>query len=442
MRRVRVGLAVLAALAMVAVAVQAAPGVQAAPAPSAEGAAPCGPPNSLLREGRLEKAQAQYLAVLSADPSAGCAVGGLNRVTAAEEAERRLCAEGAELAAAGQAEAATARYERALAKNVGSECAKKGLAPPQDESIWDEVVDALGDAIAYLPKIPPALGGLFTILLIAFAVVALALVLRTRLRNSLVVKPFADKAVKSSVGAAVAGLVGDRLAALGRRAERSHDGLDLDFVVADLELMAEDEDLAAAVGSMAEVPQLTLAIALLEFGDRFLPTNRLSVGGELLPAGPKGPGLSLVLYRRNGVRARGTLWHEEVRDWLPAAIGEEEGAVEDDDPSPYYALAKPAAWWVQYEAARNIDAGAGMVTSSARSFALMGAAIALERDDDPTAALRAYLQALAVDPDNVAALNNLANLVARLTGLYAIAIVLLERALEALEDHYREAAEA
>jgi tetratricopeptide (TPR) repeat protein len=409
---------------------------------AAEGSQPASCPSaqSLLREGRLEQAQKQFLIVLAANPSAGCAIRGLNHVTAAEEAERRFCSEGDELAAAGKTEDADARYEKALAKNVGSECAKEGLNPPKEQSLGDEIVGAIGDAIAYLPKIPPALGALFTILLVFFVAIALVVIFRARQRGSLVVRPFADGAVSPSIGAGVAGLVGDRLVGLGRRGEQSHDGIDLDFVVADLELLAEDEELADAVGSMAEVSQLGLAIALLEFADRFLPSSRLAVGGELLPAGPAGPGLSLALYRRNGIRARGTLWHDEVKDWLPAAAGGGGGGGADD-PSPYYALAGPAAWWVQYEAARSIDSSASMITDSARSFALMGAGIALQRDEDSFAALSAYSQALEIDAGNVAALTNMANLAARLIGLYVLSVLMLEQAQQALEEHYLEAAE-
>jgi tetratricopeptide (TPR) repeat protein len=398
--------------------------------------ASCAGARSLLAGGRPEQAQKQYLAVLAADPSARCAVQGLNEVTAALGAEERLCAEGAELATAGKTEKAEAKYAKALSKNVASQCAEKGLAPAESKGFWD----AIGDAIAYLPKIPPALGALFLIPLVALALVALGATVYVRWRRAaLVVRAFADGAVKPPVGAGISALVEQHLVGLARRGERSHDGLDLDFVVADLELLAEDEQLAGAVGTMSEVSQLSLVIALLELGDRLIPTRRLAVGGELLPAGTKGAGISLALYRRNGVQARGALWHDEVKDWMPNAAGEAAaGGAVAEDPSPYYDLTSPASWWVQYEAARSLDPSVSLITTDARSFALLGAATALQREGEWAAAADAYSQALAVEAGNVAALTNLGNLIARSLGFYPLAILLLADAQETLEKRYQE----
>lgn len=412
-------------------------GVHAA---GSSGSASCAAARSAFTAGRPEQAQEEYLAVLAADPSAQCAINGLNEVTVAFNTEERLCAEAAALAKAGKAERAEAKYAKALSQNVASECARKGLAPPDSNDFWDDV----GAAIAYLPKIPPALGALFLIPLAAIALLALGIVVYLRWRRaSLVVRAFADAAVKPALGAGISALVERQLVGLSRRGEQSHDGLDLDFVVADVELLAEDEQLAGAVGSMAEVPQLGLVMALLELGDRLIPSHRLAVGGELLPAGSQGAGISLALYRRNGVRARGVLWYAQVRDWMPGAAPlEDDENVQPEDPSPYYDLAAPAASWVQYEAARSINSNVSLITTDARSFALMGTGIALQRKEKPLRAMDAYAQALAVDPENVAALTNLGNLIARLMGFYVLTVFLLDDARQSLEESYREAGEA
>ena len=430
--RLLTGVSVFAAVLALQIPINA-PVVEGAESPS------CASAQLALAAGRPEQAQEQYLVVLAAEPAAQCAIRGLNKVTATLVSEKRLCSEGAALEAAGKTEKADEKFAKALSKNVESECAKKGLAPAESKDFWDKV----GDVIAYLPKIPPAMGALFLVPLVALAVLALAIAVYVRWRRaSLVVRSFADGAVKPPVGAGVAALVEQQLVGLSRRGEMSQDGLELDFVVADVELLAEDEQLAGAVGSMAEVPQLGLVMALLELGDRLMPTRRLAVAGDLLPAGPKGAGISLALYRRNGVRARGALWHDEVKDWLPGASAPRRDRQDQtEDPSPYYDLAGPAAWWVQYEAARSIDPSVSMITTDARSFSLLGNAIALQRKGQPIAAMSAYAQALGIDHDNVAALNNLGNLLARLATLYSLAILLLEDAAEALEDHYREAAE-
>lgn len=410
------------------------------------GAASCAAPDELLAEGRLSRAEKQYRSVLAADPSAGCATTGLNRITAAERAEKRFCEQGEKLAEAGKDEAAEVRYTRALDENVGSKCAKAGLAEGSG-SFWQSVADADED-LAHLPSL---LGNALLILAGSVAIVGIVWTLVRRRRRSLVIRPFGDDAVKPPLGAGMAGLVEQQLKALSHAKRRAAgDDLDPDFLATDVELLAEDRKLADAVGRVSEVSQLSLALAIFDLADRILPARRHLVAAELLPPGARGEGVSLAVYRHNSLWARGSLWHEEVKEWLPGATEDAEGretptaASKDEkgeqvqDPGPYYDLAVPAAWWVQYEVARSTDSSVSLITADARSFALLGAGIALQREGEDTAAVEAYEEALKVDPDNVVAKVNLAGLRARLLGRYRNSVVLLEEALATLESRYEE----
>ncbi len=280
----------------------------------------------------------------------------------------------------------------------------------------------------------------------AFAVGALVITVFKRRRASLVVRAFVDNAVEPKVGAAVSALVEEQLLRLARAERRARDGYDIDLVVAHVELLSEETNLAQAVEGIAEVPQLKLLVAVLSFVDSLIAKRRLAAGGELLPAGAEGSGVALALYRRKRLRARGALWSTSAGGSLaPAPLGAAAGlpaggAPPPPDPSPYYELAVPAAWWVQYEAARDLDARVGLITSSAESFALLSSGLELHRAGSLDLAAEAYAQALEVDPDNVAALFNLALVLARLTGFYLVSFLLVERARDALWRRYREEA--
>ncbi|HET7484788.1 MAG TPA: KTSC domain-containing protein [Solirubrobacterales bacterium] len=225
------------------------------------------------------------------------------------------------------------------------------------------------------------------------------------------------------------------------------DGYDLDQAAIDIELLAEDNDLAKAMERLADVPQLKIVVAVVSLMERLLPSRGLSAAGELLPAGADGAGVSIALYQGNRLTARSSLWEDEVNMWFPReGVSAKQAKSEKSEkltlpsggesPSSHYGLAAPVAWWVQYEAARVLDSNVSLVTNSAPSFSLVGIGLARERQRHVRDAGAAYSSALAHDPDNVAALFNLAQLLAREHGLYAPAALLLVRATEALADRH------
>lgn len=293
-------------------------------------------------------------------------------------------------------------------------------------------------------------------ILIVMAILVLAVAMWKRMRlASLVVRPFVDSAVDVKVGPGIASLVEERLMGALRRKGGEDDTYDLDHVAIDIELLAEHNDLSKAITQLVDVPQLKLVGALMGLVERMLPSRGLAVTGELLPAGSEGigVGVALALYKGSRLAARSSLWESEVKLWLPGATPDGEGVKkpkgmknskkaaakerDDRDPSPHYGLAAAAAWWVQYEAAQVFDANVSLVTKSAPSFSLVGVALAQERKGEPDETADSYARALALDPDNVAALFNLALLLGRRHRLHAPAALLLVRAEKALRDRHR-----
>jgi tetratricopeptide (TPR) repeat protein len=264
-----------------------------------------------------------------------------------------------------------------------------------------------------------------------------------------VVKPFADSAVNPQVGAGFAGLVEEQLIGVWRRQRRVRDdGYNLDFVVADVEVFADEDALSRAVGDMAQVDQLKLIAAVLSLIDTVGKRRRLAASGELLPAGGEGSGVALALHNRQQLEARGILWERAAStasagDGAAAAAAPPAAAPDANESppptvTPYYRFARPAAAWVQYEAAVLLDSRVSVITSNAESFSLLSTGIELHRDNRYVEAAEMYAQALEIDPDNVAALVNFALLLARSWGLYAESIVLLLRARRALANAYAQ----
>jgi len=407
-------------LGAIVVLVLATLGSNAAGAPAT--GASCPGAKAALERGQLEAARDEYLDVLASEAGSECAERGLRETTTATRAEQRLCAEGKALADSGDAEEAQQRYVNALAENVNSECATEGLKPPPGKSLMDRV----GEWSALLPKV---LLGLF----VGLGAIGLVVVSVKRFRNpSLVIKPFADGGVETKVGVAVAGLVEAELIDLSERGKGSGDRFQLDFVVANVELLARDENLSEAMGSLAETSQLQLAVALMSLVDRLFGRRSLVAEGELMPPGDQGNGVLLALFRRNALQAREAQWAPVPGDAAPASE-------DPPDPQPYYGLAPRAASWVQYEAARSLDSSVRLITESAESFALLVSGLALQRKASISRAELLYARALALDPDNVAALFNLAILRARYWGAFDEAIDLLIHAIDVLQDRYEEA---
>jgi tetratricopeptide (TPR) repeat protein len=387
--------------------------------------ASCAAGDSALERADPAAAEAVYRDVMEGEPSSTCAVAGFNRARATIHAEERLCAEAKALAAKGDAAGAKAKYSAALAKNTKSECATKGVAPPpgpeakETKGFWEKLETKLKAIVTIA-------GLIFGAALVALGVPALVIfAVRRWHRASLAIEPFGNDGIEVKAGPVVAGLVRKRLSELAARNRQSSGSIKLDFVVADVELLAENDSLGDALGGLADISQFKLVVALLDLIDRN-SKRRMVAKGELAAAGAEGSGIVLSLQSGGkGVRASGAIW-----DKIPAADSKQSG--------PYYKLAERAAAWLQYETARGLEANVGDMTRDAESFSLTAEALAKQRLERDKEAAKTYRHALEKDPENVAALVNLGMLMARLYGDYRAAIGLLGLAGTALRARYDE----
>ena len=400
---------------------------------SASPSASCATADSALEGGLVEEARDSYMDVLASDPNAACAIEGLREVTHALRAEKRLCEEGQRLAKGGEAQQVEARqrFAAAMRENAASSCAEKGLGLASDGGGPDDDKNGLAHAEEDVSNFLAIVGKALLALVVLAGVIALAWSVWRRFRKpSLAIEPFSDNAVDVKVGSAVAALTEKRLVELSRRGRKSNDPYQLDVAVADVELMAENESLATAMGGLAEESQFKLAAAVLGLIDRYVGTH-LTAKGELAPKGGDGRGVLLALQSQgSGLQASGVLWNNRTVE--PGGDGK------DTDPTPYYELADEAASWVQFEVACALDSHIGLITTSAKSFTALVQGIQSQRVEQTEAAAEYYAQALLLDAENVAALFNLSGIIARLWGRYGLALALLVRAEVVLRRRWEE----
>jgi tetratricopeptide (TPR) repeat protein len=249
-----------------------------------------------------------------------------------------------------------------------------------------------------------------------------------RRNTSLMVEPLGDDAVEAKVGPVLTGLIQKRLADLSERGSRSPGPYRLDLAIsADVALLAENESLETALAGLSDSSQFKLVVALLALVDRKIGSH-LVAKGELAPAGKDGHGVVLSLQsQKKGIEANGAVWASVLAG----------PAIPDKSPTPYYGLADRSAAWIQYEAARSLNAAVNLMTDDARSFSLMSEGLARQRRGEPQEAARLYADALAVDPENVAALINLSALLSSKSGNYQRALKLLTFARVALWRRYQ-----
>jgi tetratricopeptide (TPR) repeat protein len=389
---------------------------------------PCAAANAALAAGDLTQARAKYLDAL-ASGGEKCAVPGLQKVARKEAAARTLCAQGKALAAEDRKTAANRRYAAALRLDGNSECATKGLEPKKAEDKDEK--SRIAKAAEWMTDLSKLLGTAIVTFLLGVAALLIGILIWRRRKPSLAIEPFADGAVEPKIGAAVAGLIEGHLTALGDR-KGQNDGLLLDLVVADTELMATNKDLETALKGLAEVSQLKLLVAVVGLADRLRGTH-LVAKGELAPAGQLGHGVVVALQsEKDGLEARTALWRKDERPRRRQSDAK--------DPAPYYDLAEPAAAWIQYETACSLDGRVRLITRSAHSFSLLAQGVAAQRKLDQEAAAEHYATALRDDPENVAALLNLGRILIADERWFAAGVLLLVRALVSLESRYEELA--
>jgi len=420
------GVALLIVLVLAAVPSSAS--AASSPAPPDAKSPPCKAAKDAFTAGDLSQARAKYLDALTSGGEE-CAVPGLKLLAREDGAVAALCAQGKALAAEGRKTAANRRYAAALRLDGSSECATKGLEPKKAEDKDEK--GGVAKASEWMTDLSKLLGTAIVTVLLGAALFLIGILIWRRRKPSLAIEPFADGAIEPKIGAAVAGLVEGHLTAVGDR-KGQNDGLLLDLVVADTELMATNKDLETALKGLAEVSQLKLLVAVVGLADRLRGTH-LVAKGELAPAGQQGHGVVVALQsEKNGLEARTALWRKDERPRRQQSNA--------DDPNPYYDLAEPAAAWIQYETACTLDGRVRLITRSAHSFSLLAQGVAAQRKLDQDAGAEHYATALRDDPENVAALLNLGRILIADERWFEAGVLLLVRALVSLESRYEELA--
>jgi tetratricopeptide (TPR) repeat protein len=335
----------------------------------------------------------------------------------------RLCSQGKVLASEGDGNAAKQRYLAALRLDADSECAVAGLAPPEKGS--DAGKSWVATANDWIEQHLKFLGLVLGTVLIGFAFVLIGALVWRRHKPSLSVEAFEDGAIEPKVGSTVAALVEKRLLDVFRVHRAASEEPQLDVVAADVEILAANKDLETALGGLAEVSQLKLLVAVLGLVDRIWGTH-LTAKGELAPKGRDGYGVVLALQsEKGGLEARGAVWSNE-------------GWRGQGNPNPYYELAEPAAAWVQYETACNLNAGVRLITRDAQSFSLMSLGLMEQRALREAEAIEQYAAALRRDPENFVALFNLGGILASDPATFWTGLLLQVRGLFVLESRYEE----
>jgi tetratricopeptide (TPR) repeat protein len=178
--------------------------------------------------------------------------------------------------------------------------------------------------------------------------------------------------------------------------DRHHHRLDLVSKWADpISLPTDLSVLAPSAGLLGTLTNLLM---------KLLPTRDRQATGFIHETSPFGPGVSVWLERRtSGVLGGLTVWKSEY-DFPPPA-----GGAAEADGSSCYLLAFPAAVWLRKQMDRHgrlRDLG----TDSWQSYAAFGIGFDWQQLGNREKASEHYRKALAYDPDNRAALVNLAKL--------------------------------
>jgi hypothetical protein len=239
--------------------------------------------------------------------------------------------------------------------------------------------------------------------------------------TSFVVEPLDDRALgEPSIGAAITGLVRNRISARGVR----YGG---DYVTGQKivrKTLKSFKDLSASFQNLSGTAGTALAV--IDFLARTLPRRRFVLRGELQPAGVAGPGLSLALQDNAAEDALTVLWATPLE-------------VRADGVAAYQRLAIPAAAWTDHQltSALEREAPSELLSQNADSWAVFRAGLECHRLGEDEAARSLYEQSLGHDGDNLGALANL-GLLERRERRFRRGAELLKRA----HDEFKERDEA
>ena len=417
----------------VAVAVASALGAEVA------GAAPlppsaCDRADALLLAGEKERARGDYVALLRKDPTLQCAKSALKTIntppvdkTGAEA--RKLCARGASYVSLDRDADALSAYKAALEKDPELQCAIDGIAtagPSWLGRALDKVANALPQ---YLLGLGLALAALFLVLLVGYSSRAYHLLVRAPIAGRILsprlkLDALIDKSGKD-VGDALDARVKERLTRMREDASRAKaPDYELDFGTPREDFavrVGADSGLKSALDKASEATEKTkLIAALVNVIYAVLPIPRLTIGGVVEPPADDSPAATLRLEHDGGLAAAATVSGPKSAD--------------DDqiDAARYLALADPAAVWVQYAVARELQGGTALGPHAAESYVDVRDGLDQQLAGRYRQAREHYEHACALDDTNWSAQLNLAMTEARLNQDYGRAVAILDAGFEGI----------
>lgn len=253
--------------------------------------------------------------------------------------------------------------------------------------------------------------------------------LRWILRASMSIEALKDTTLDERVGPAVTGLVRSRC-----QYPRGRLGLDN---------VGGQAAVANTMSAFKDFAGTNTAFAFIGFLYALWPRQRFVLSGELLPAGPLGPGINLALYAKGLPDSVVTLWAGEYgidveHDAGTAKDGKEEtgSATSEKTPSEgemyaYERLATVAGAWVDYRLMQAL--GERGLSTRWRSWVLLRAGLDQHRLGKHEQARELYEQALSHDGKNAGALANL-GILERRAQKFERAELLLSEAVRILGD--------
>jgi tetratricopeptide (TPR) repeat protein len=439
----------------------------------------CAVADALLRVGEKQEARKAYLTLLKRDPTTRCAIEGLTVINARSptpapvsckaadrafdsgnlEAARelydrlgveqecaasgleevrsveRLCGQGQAYLDVHRKDDALTAFRSALAKNPNAKCATDGVkkAKKTDPHRLASFIDGI---FGWAPRLLEIAGFValvfFAILLFAYfgfvkRYLAELPIIGRILSPRLMLGPLDDEALSNSkVGAPMAARIKERLNHFRNEALAGEaPDYELDFGLAGerfAELVSGNAGgLQNALGKVSDVSTHTaLVAALIDLLYAALPIHRLKLSGVLDPAVANEASVTLSLEDGSRLGAAATLKGRR--------LGGEPTARD------YLDLSQPVAVWVQYEVARIVSGDKVVEPGEAESYVLVREGIDRHLEGKEDEARTAFERALALHPQNWAALVNLAATEARLADDPDRAIAILADALDEIME--------
>lgn len=399
-------------------------------AQQAKSAQLCAGADALRKAGYLERANAEYVELLTNDDRPACAIEGLLATHEAKDGQGAdLCAAADALREAGYFEDAKTTYTELLSGESKPDCAIEGLDRTREEKattgfarvralaafgLHDEAFKSIQAQLEAdeQTEVPPDLqylsGGKLPVwgpirrdlgpwatplLEIAAAVLALFVLLtllkRSFARRTLKIEEFDGAALEQEhLGKAFSSVIRSQLNRMAAASRRGN----ISLVTGPIGRIEVPAEVAAAVpeGPVSWLSPLTWIKAIPALISWLVPERTVTLTGSLHKPGSRGVGISMQLVENNHVLASYTFWQKDFDDPLEPS--------QDDVADSLYQLAEYAAVWLMFEMAEQSGSSLELLgTRDWRSFTYFRAGYLAETQKREEAAKDLYIRALQLD---------------------------------------------